>query len=61
MRNFLLRLFSRIRRLMAAVFRRKGDAGFDDPINDDDVFVDYYGCPNSNRAQKLQLQRRRHH
>ena len=60
MRAVILRFLSRLKQLLAAVFRRRmpDDPDFDRPINGDDVFVDYYGCPNSKRAQKLQLSRK---
>ena len=36
------------------------DPGFDTPIGPGEV-VCYYGCPNSKKAQKLQLQKKLYH
>ena len=36
------------------------DPGFDTPIDPGEV-VCYYGCPNSKKAQKLQLQKKLYH
>ncbi|MBQ5969036.1 MAG: hypothetical protein IKN72_12415 [Clostridia bacterium] len=62
MRTAILRFLSRLKRLLYTVLHKRpaDDPDFDRPINGDDVFVDYYGCPNSNRTQKLQLGRNRY-
>ncbi|MBR3554172.1 MAG: hypothetical protein IKN72_12420 [Clostridia bacterium] len=68
MRSFFALLLSRLKKLFAFILRKNeptpadggpGDDFFiDRPINDDDVYVCYYGCPNSKKAQKLQLSRK---
>ena len=63
MRNIFTRIFSRLKQLILRILRKTetlpSDGGEDVERPDDDgAFVCYYGCPNSNRTQKLQLSKK---
>ena len=65
MRSIFALILSRLKQLFAFIFRKEvtvdpkpDDPDIEGPINGDDVYVCYYGCPNSKRTQKLQLSRK---
>lgn len=55
--------FSSLVAKIKAIFTKEDDTDTDDtdivrPIRDDDDIVCYYGCPNSNKVKKLQLEKK---
>ena len=63
MRNIFTLIFSRLKQLILRILHKTetlpSDGGEDVARPDDEnVYVCYYGCPNSNRAQKLQLSKK---
>ena len=59
MRSVFNLIISWFKRLAARLLKKDvtDDPGFDDPQIDPGEVVCYYGCPNSKKAKKLQLEK----
>ena len=61
MRSLFVMVMNWIKRAVSFMFARKKDPetpDIDDPVIDPGEVVCYYGCPNSNKAKKLQLNKK---
>ncbi len=61
MRSLFVLVMNWIKKAVSFIFSRKKDPEtpvIDDPSFDPGEVVCYYGCPNSNKAKKLQLNKK---
>ena len=61
MRSLFVMIMNWIKRAISFVTSRKNNPetpDIDDPVIDPGEVVCYYGCPNSNKAKKLQLNKK---
>ena len=57
--SLLLLLIVAAAALFGSIFATSGCRTTDDAKSSAEDYVDYYGCPNSDRVKKLNLKRRR--
>ena len=64
MRSIFTFIFSWTKKIFRFIIGKvnpsKPDPEIDPGIDYPTEFVDYYGCPNSNRAKKLQMRKKRY-